>query len=62
MIMTKLAKATILLALATLAAVAGGACKDPAPLDPSSMQFGKKPCETNDDCASHFCGPDHRCG
>lgn len=50
------------LALAALLAIAAAACANPAPLDPSSMQFGKKPCETNEDCASHFCGPDHRCG
>jgi hypothetical protein len=60
--MHKLAAGTLMLALATLVAVVCGACRDPAPFDPSSMQFGKKPCETNDDCASHFCGPDHRCG
>ncbi len=60
--MTKLLSATALLSLLALAALASSACHDPSPLDPSSMQFGKKPCETNDDCASHFCGPDHRCG
>jgi hypothetical protein len=50
------------LLLGALFALLAAACRDPAPLDPSSTQFGKKPCETNEDCASHFCGPDHRCG
>jgi hypothetical protein len=49
-------------ALACLLALAAVACTNPAPLDPSSAEFGKKPCSTNEDCASHFCGPDHRCG
>ena len=60
--MTKLLSAAALLGFVAIAALAGSACHDPPPLDPSSMQFGSKPCESSDDCASHFCGPDHRCG
>jgi len=57
-----LAAASVLTLLALFALLALPACQNPVPLDPSSSQFGKKPCEANDDCASHFCGPDHRCG
>jgi hypothetical protein len=56
-------RALVVVTLAALFVATFGCGPDykPGPLDPSSAEAGKKPCSANEDCASHVCGPDHRC-